>query len=278
VRKGRKPLKAGHAVVAEWRPGRWYAGKLYKVTSAHFEVKFIDGDRKDYGKGSAKVLALDAALPFDRKTFGPYSEDHAKLLATRWRPKWPHLNKWVVIELMLGRVRRPKWEWHVGFIVKRHRGRSFPSCVVRTNTFGETICTRPEGINYIQHDAPYLLSGPYEGSVLQSLIGRNPKSPLPKPKRTKIIRERPPAPPKIGQRIIGKSSYGWLTGKIANIRPHEQIVEILFDNGKKLGWPTAVEEFRPISSEFGGKNDTYSEDEASSIWTDFGLRRDDLNN
>jgi hypothetical protein len=101
VQKIRRPLKAGHEVVAEWRQGHWYAGRLYKVTSTHLGVKFIDGDRKDYGKGSAKVLALNAALPFDRKTFGPYSEDHAKLLATRWCPKWPYLNKWVTEQFRL---------------------------------------------------------------------------------------------------------------------------------------------------------------------------------
>jgi hypothetical protein len=45
-------------------------------------VKFIDGDRKSYGKRSSKVLGLKAGLPFDESNFGPYGEDHAKLLAT----------------------------------------------------------------------------------------------------------------------------------------------------------------------------------------------------
>jgi hypothetical protein len=276
VRKNSTPLKKGDLVVAEWRRGDWYAGKIYRDTSAYFVVAFFDGDLKSYGKKSSKILSLKTALPFSTSNCGPYSENHARSLQKLHRSARPDSNKWVVVELQVGTRLRGRWEWYVGCILERHRGMP-PNCEVQISASGMTkTCYRPEGIYYVDHKTPYVLSGPYEGSILQSLIGPNPKSPLPKPKPPKIIREPSPSPPKIGQRIIGTidlSSNSWLLGKIVNIRPDVDIVEILFDNGERLGWPRRVREFRPISSEYEGKLDSYSNDEADRIWKEFGLRQ-----
>jgi hypothetical protein len=276
ARKGSTPLKRGDLVVAEWRRGDWYGGKIYRDTSAYVVVAFFDGDKKRYGRRSSKILALKTALPFSASNCGPHSENHAKSLPTLHRSARLNSNNWVAVELQVGTRFRYRWEWYIGRILERHRGVR-PSCEVQISASRTIkVCHRPEGVYYIDHDAPYILSGPYEESILQSLIGRNPKSPLPKPKPIKIIKEPSPSPPKIGQRIIGKinsSSDGWLFWKIVNIRPGVNVVEILFDNGARLGWPRRVSEFRPISSQYDGKLDFVSEDEADRIWKEFGLRQ-----
>ena len=258
-RSNKVSFKRGNVVVAAWRPSQWYAGTISKTTSDKITVEFLFGSKKQYAKNiSKRILRVKAVLPFDRRNCGPYSADHAKRLAGLRQASWSSRTRWVAAEVYEG-------TWRIGIIIGI---KSDPAtCLIRFNGGGIDALRWPRRVVYIpEAAAPYLLSDFYGEHTIESMMGPSPKFAL--PRLTK------PAPPRIGQRVIG-SAYsfdGWWTGTIANIRTDVNIVVIKFDNGKTLGWPDAVDEYLPLAEEFPRRRRHLSGDEAKCIWDKFGLK------
>jgi hypothetical protein len=166
------------AVLAEWSEGCWYAGKITTITKKSFRIKFLDGGQKIYGCRSSKVLPVKSALPFDTDNCGPYGIKHARYLASLKSPPATKNARWVVSEY---RANGGKWEWHVGKVVKVKRSKRADapgSCIVAFNNDEVLERFRPEGVLYVNHPAPFVLSGPYQERDIHHFTGDYPKSPL----------------------------------------------------------------------------------------------------
>jgi hypothetical protein len=267
----------GANVIAEWKPNNWYAGKIYKISKKKMAIRFVDGDKKEFGRRTSKVIVMNSPLKFDKDYCGPYTKDHAEILALRGHRGWSKKTRWVVVERAIKRFGEWEFEWHVGRIIES-RKKVPRQCTVRFNSGGDKVCHRPEGISFLNGNSPYILSGPYNSAEVSEMTGPIATSPLPKAKAPRIIkkpREPQPIRPQIGQRVIGKARSafsGWFTGVITNIRLEQGITEISFDNGRRLGAPAAVEEFRPVSSGYVGTRGPISDDSARAIWKKFGLK------
>lgn len=256
-----KPLKKGSRVLAQRRPGEWYAGKVVGTRGKKLIVSFIDSLTvgKAYSKRSTKVLKLGAELPFDARNGGPYSDQHAHILAGLQDPSWTIPSTWVAVEFVDGDYRN----WWVGRVVETNKSRS--KCLVLFNDGDSLLLQWPQRAIIIRHhDAPHVLSGPYYEDEIERMAGESSTSPLPRP----LI----PASPRIGQRVIGTAHDfdRWWTGVIENVRPKQNIVVILFDNGKRRG--CGATEYWPISTEFSKKAGPYTEDQAARIWNECGLK------
>jgi hypothetical protein len=201
------------------------------------------------------------SLPFTDIQCGPYCEEHAKILAGLPNATWPCRNKWVAA----GRSSK----WYVGRVVK-----------TETNPINQLVSFNHGGKGWydafrttvIEHDAPYILSGPYEWEFIQRIEAQDPRLPSPRPMR--IIKPQKKAAPAIGQRVIGTARRfrAWWTGIIDTVRPEVGIVVISFDNGKRLGSLVPEFRYRPISAEFSGKVGPYTEREAEDVWQKHGLK------
>lgn len=268
--------RKGAGVIAEWSPNRWYAGKIHRVSKAKMVVRFADGDRRQFGKNTSKVLVMSSSMNFNKDHCGPYSKEHAEILAQHGYRGWPKKTRWVVVERAVRRRGEWEFEWLVGRIIESRRRKS-SQCSVRFNSGGEKTCHRPEGISFIKVSSPFILSGPYDAAEVSQMTGPIAESPLPKVRPRIIRKPREPQPVRaeIGQRVIGKARSafsGWFTGVITNLRLEKGIVEISFDNGRRLGSPAAVAECRPISDRYIGTPGPLSDKSAESIWKKFGLR------
>jgi hypothetical protein len=267
-------LRKGSLVVAERRRGRWFAGKISCLTNTDIQVMFFDSRTKLYGRRSSKVVAIKTKLPFKQDACGPYGAEHASLLAQIKDVSWRGSQRWVVSQY---ERKRDKLEWHVGRILatKRTKKKETPRmCLVCFNNGDSHWRDVAKTVTYIEHKAPYVLSGPVPSYVRKELVGRDPKSPLPitKPAEGPTFGR---APPEVGQMVIARAETafkGWYTGVITKyVHKDETIVVISFSNGKVLGAPRAVAEFKPISSKFSGRGGPYNDHEANRIWSEFGL-------
>lgn len=247
-------------VLAEWTKGRWYAGRITKLAPKYVRVKCFDGTAKEFGPRSSKVVAVRCTLSFNKHNCGPYGPEHVKVLSALKKPPSTTRNKWVVSEYKVPYRGKFRWEWHVGKLIKIQKAkdkRTPSTCVVAFNNGQVLRRYRPEGVLYISHPAPYVLSGPYEKEDVDQATGDVPRSPLPlpAPKASKPSPKQIPVQPKVGLKVIGMAPgffQGYYTGIITQVKQDDGIFVISFDNGKTLGAPKAVRWFRPISGQFTG--------------------------
>jgi hypothetical protein len=239
-------------------------------------IIFLDGDRKAYGLRSSKVLPMRCGLPFDEDNCGPYGPEHARHLASLKAPPAKKTARWVIGECP---ARNGNWEWHVGKLVKVKRGRGpdRPSCIVGFNNGQVDERFVAASVLYVNHAAPYILSGPYEKEDVDRFTGVSPKSPLRLRSKASVTgpKERypQPIPLRVGQKIIGAAPRffdGYYTGVILKMDQEWGLTIILFDNNKTYGYPNAVTWFRPIYNGFKGKSGPHDEDQAHKIWRKYG--------
>lgn len=131
-------------MLAQWRPEKWFAGKIYKATRRELTVHFLNGKLRKYSGRSSLILRVKAKLPFAPDKCGPYGQKHAGELAALAKPSWPRRSRWAIAECMVHRRGDWKSEWYVGRIGKISQRRY--SCPVTLNAGGRKTYDRAHSL------------------------------------------------------------------------------------------------------------------------------------
>lgn len=268
-------LGKGSLVLALWRltrvwsfgtAGVWYAGRVQRtLPDGRVRIRFCHGKVRLHAKDSFDVIRVKSALPFGKHQCGPYTREYARTLADLSESIWPGKSKWVAVD------RESKW--YVGRVTKVA---SNPSAWHVAENNGQKGWHGATSLRFLKHKAPHLLSGPYSPQFIDTISVKAA------PRTTRIAKFRPVVKGikeqtlsfMEGQRVIGSASIKpneWWMGTIVSVRRDKGITIIQFDNGKRLGSPRAIHDFRPITPIFTGQSGPYTLAQAERIWKKYRL-------